>query len=266
MPDVEFGLSEEKDVKPPEEGAPESSTDEKDEKHEEISQGKEEEEVVPKEHYDNLLKALKETRGMSKAEIESLRQRVGMYEDKLTALESAKSTKDIKNIFKDVADDDYVSVAGVKKVIEELLAAMTTMQNRNEQERAVEAINAAEDRFRDSHKDFDEVVAPYRDLLRDKDFVKELLRDGPSKAPQRFYDYAKGKQSPDEIETRVRKELTEKLTQVKKPGTMDQKSRAGHSKKKLSEYTLEDKRKMSKKELDAYWEALCEEEERAGKE
>lgn len=253
MPDYEIP---ELDVKLPEGEVPESSTEE--EKTEDHGEPQEtgEEEVVPKEHYDNLLKALKEARGASKAETESLRQRVETYETKLAALESTKTSEEISAIFKDSEDEDGVSVAGMKNVIKQLLTKMADLQTRNEQERATDAINAAEDRFRDSHKDFDEIVAPYRDLLKDSNFCNELLRDGPRKAPQRFYDYAKGKQSPDEIETRIRKEVTEKLKPIKKPGTMNVKSRAGTSGKKLSDYTMEQKRKMSKEDLDKLWDNL----------
>lgn len=217
------------------------------------------EEVVPREHYENLKKALQETRGKSKAEIESLRQRVEAYENALTELQSSVRKDEVEDILEGLEDDDLVTVAGVKKVMETQNKKLKDREAVLEQTVAAIAAGFAELVFKQTHSDFDDVTAPFKDLLKNKKFVADLLSEGIQEAPKKFYEYCKKASEPEEEgqKSSLPSDLGENIKPIKKPGTMDAKSKAESSKTDTSRLTIVEKRRLLKKkkdvDLDKLW-------------
>ena len=208
-------------------------------------------ELVPREHYENMKKALQETRGKSRAEIEALRRRVEAYE---AAIESLKKNEEVDvDIFKDLKDDDIVTVAGAKKIME------IQAQNLRDKEDSLNArfaeftVSLAERDFKREHTDFDEVTAPFKDLLKDHKFLQTMLSDGLLEVPRKFYEYCKNElvvedntKNPPSADNKSSQNdvKPQNAKPIQKPKTMDRKSRSGDSKIDLSKLNIEQKRRL----------------------
>jgi len=218
---------------------------------------KKEDEVVPKEHYENLKKALQEARIKSKTEIESLRRRLEEYEKTLSEFQSSVKKDEFEELFKDYSDEDVITVAGVKKILEVQNKKLQEKEKQYEQMVAAVATNIAESMFREAHPDYDEIVSPFLDLLKDKKFLDMITSEGMAKAPKKFYEYCKKKMQEDTKEDFEAEKVgaTELPSQIKGPATMSKKSKTESSKTDFSKLSLEEKRRMRLKEedLDRLW-------------
>ena len=138
----------------------EPSAEDKEETHEEETPSEEEDDY--KDKYENLLEALKETRGKSKAETKAQRQRIENLEMELANLKEKKSDEDVLSMFKDLNDDDLVTVAGAKRLVETQQKSVKNTVDMLTTAIYTTAIQVAEDNFRESHPDYDELVEPTR--------------------------------------------------------------------------------------------------------
>jgi hypothetical protein len=212
-------------------------------------EGKEKEKVVPREHYENLLKALQETRGKSRADMESMKRRLLQAEKKLDDVQKAKE-KEI-DIFEGAEDEDVMTIAGAKKQHEAIMKKLAEREAGYNEMMGAMLVGMSEFIFKKDHPDYDEITAPYKDLVEnDPDFVKKILADGIESAPLKLYEYAK-KQS-GETETDKTKKKTGQVP-IDKPKTMDKKSKSESSRVDPDKLTLAEKRKLKPEELDESW-------------
>ena len=204
---------------------------------------------------ENMQKALKETRGKSKATIDALRRRMSVMEEQLTKATEAKDDDEVLKLLEDYNPDDIVTVAAFKEMVEGMQARFKKQLGQVGEYINNTSLEIAENTFRDSHTDYDEITEPFKDQLRDPEFAKKMLSEGFTKAPRKFYEYCKKSLTPTDIEDKVRKEVNSKLTPVKKPGTMDKTSRKSPA-RDITKMSLLEKRKakLTPDELDKLWE------------
>jgi len=211
------------------------------------------------EQVDNLNKALREARGMSRSKNAELRNQI---EALTRQLEEAKSERtSVIDALKDLDDDDVVTVAGVKRIVEAQKQMLETKAKQLENYTASMIVNFAEDTMRALHEDYDDVVEPYMDAaLRDPALNKLITSQGPANVPKLLYDYAKKQAQITATQTQQGNEVTQTGAKpaVKKPvqgpKTMSTKSKAGPLQSKdLAGLSLDEKRKLSRDELDKTW-------------
>lgn len=224
-------------------------------KEEPVVESKEaQESVVPKEHYENLKKALQEARGKSKAEIESLRRRLQSTESKLEEIKDKKAELDL---FEGASDEDAVTVAGAKKMVGETRKLLEEREKKYNEMMGAMIVGVSELLFKREHPDYDEVTQPYRDLLEsDPDFMRKMLADGVDKAPSKLYNYAMKEMEKEEVKEPKKAKAGKEPTPIDKPKTMDQRSRSESVNVDKTKLTIEEKRKLTPEELDKSWQDL----------
>jgi len=210
-------------------------------------------EATLEEQVGNLNMALKEARGLRKAEGDALRRQLGELKNQLGSLQSDKEDSDVESLFEEFSDDDTVTVAGVKRVIAAQKQRSKKMEEDLQSQVGAMLINVSEDLFRTTHGDYDEVVAPFRDLVAtDKELVAEITKEGAAKVPERLYRYAKKQIASDE-DIQIQKKVADRVTSSQKgPKTSGVHSRGGAT-RDPSKLTMDDLRKLTPAERDKRW-------------
>ena len=200
-------------------------------------------ETVPKEHYDNLLTALKQERSVNKvrkAELTALRDDV----------EGLKNKKVEEDAFEGLEDDDAVPVSMVKKLL-------TDNQSREAKRGFARDIQLGERLARATHDDYSEIVNAVdfeefeAQAQSDPDYMKSVLKgdQDPLNLAEHVYQTLKARKAEDKDKTSDADESEDGLTElVKVPKTMSTKSRGNPRTKaeKYSSLTLDQKRELAR--------------------
>ena len=198
-------------------------------------------ETVPKEHYDNLLTALKQERGrdkVRKAELATLRDEV----------DGLKNKKVEEDAFEGLEDDDAVPVSTVKKLL-------TDNRSREVQRGFARDIQLGERLARATHDDYSEIVNAVdfeefeTQAQSDPAYMKSVLKgdQDPLNLAEHVYQTLKARKADEKKPDADEPEdgITEP---VKGPKTMSTKSRGGPRTKaeKYSSLTLDQKRELAR--------------------
>ena len=198
------------------------------------------------EEKDNLHKALTKSRGESKVAIAELKRRLTETEKQLTEMSQSQADSEISTLLDQYQPDDAITVEGARK----LLAIQAKKQQADVGRMSAQTMGTIAELsqvvFKQSHKDYDETVAPFLDRFQDPGFAKLMYSEGPLSVPEKLYTYAKAQASPGDLEAKIVKKVTDGLKQLQKPKTMTRQSQPQGNKTNLQNMTLEQKRKAIK--------------------